>query len=632
MRRGSLWRKWDLHLHSPASFDYEDKSIVAGDIISNLLAAEIKAVAITDHHKIDINLIKELKRLGGSDITVFPGIEFRTELGGTPSVHMIAIFPEDCDVEDIWTKLQGTLGCTAADIIKKGGDGGFYVAFKEAATFIRKELNGLIMVHAGRKHGTIEQITNAHDFKQQVKEDLLKECIDLLEIGRIEDEKDYREIVFPDIGDTLPLIICSDNHNISNYKIKIPCWIKADPTFAGLKQVINEPIERVFLGELPDSIRRVELNKTKYIDKLIINKKANSHLKENWFGCEVPLNNGLVAIIGNKGSGKSALTDILGLLGNSKRTAFFSFLNDDKFKQPKENKAENFEASVTWVSGISHEANLNAKVSREAVEVIKYIPQHYLEEICTELKGLKETNFDRELKSVIFSHVREVDRLGQSTLDGMINYKTKEIYKEIDILKNELHEINLQIIDLEDQLTDENQRSIQNQIELKDAELRVHDALKPKEVIKPETNFATQIIMDDISNEIEKKKKEKDEIEQKVEELSSKQGLEVQRSSIADKLLAEIDNIERQYANFLSNSTDHFEKLGVNIGDVIYLFTHKEPINIIKEGIDQKIRDIGMLLDQSNEKSLAYRSTELGQEISELRANLDAPNKQYQMY
>jgi ABC-type lipoprotein export system ATPase subunit len=544
---------------------------------------------------------------------------------------MIAIFPEDSDVEDIWTKLQGKLGITDADISKIGDDK-FYVEFRKTADLVRNELNGLIMVHAGHKHGTIEEITNALKFKQQVKKDLVEECIDLLEIGKIEDEKDYREIVFPNIENTLPLIICSDNHNILNYKLKVPCWIKADPTFAGLKQVINEPIDRVFLGELPDSIRRVELNKTKYIDKLIINKIANSQLKEKWFDCEVPFNNELVAIIGNKGSGKSALTDILGLLGNSKNTDFFSFLNGDKFKQPKENKAVKYEATITWMSGISNKASLNADVSREDVEIIKYIPQHYLEEICTELKDLKKTNFDKELKSVIFSHVGEVNRLSQSSLDGMITYKTKEIYREIDILKNELHEINQQIVSLEGQLTDENRRSIQNQLELKKEELRMHDTLKPKVVIRPETNPDMQKTSDGISKEIILKNQEKELIDIKIGELTQNQALEVKRYSVTEKLLAEIDNIERQYNSFAIICTKYLSELGIHIEDIINLSINREPINSIKQKIRQKIKESENLLDQSNEISFAKKRAKLDSEIDELREKLDEPNKQYQFY
>ncbi len=30
--RGSLWHRWDLHFHTPSSFDYEDKSAKLGNI------------------------------------------------------------------------------------------------------------------------------------------------------------------------------------------------------------------------------------------------------------------------------------------------------------------------------------------------------------------------------------------------------------------------------------------------------------------------------------------------------------------------------------------------------------------------------------------------------------------------
>ena len=74
MNRGSEWRQWDLHFHTPASYDYDDNSVTNQDIINGLVANEISAVAITDHHFIDVPRIKELQDLGRGKITVFPGI------------------------------------------------------------------------------------------------------------------------------------------------------------------------------------------------------------------------------------------------------------------------------------------------------------------------------------------------------------------------------------------------------------------------------------------------------------------------------------------------------------------------------------------------------------------------------
>jgi len=64
------------------------------------------------------------------------------------------------------------------------------------------------------------------------------------------DEDGYINVVFPAIGKHLPMIICSDNHNIKKYVLKENCWIKADCSFEGLKQVIYESKQRVRIQAL----------------------------------------------------------------------------------------------------------------------------------------------------------------------------------------------------------------------------------------------------------------------------------------------------------------------------------------------------------------------------------------------
>jgi exonuclease SbcC len=158
--RGSLWRKWDLHFHTPSSFDYQNKGITNVAIIDGLKKAGIGAVAITDHHFMDFARILELKELAGEDITIFPGIEFRSELGGKDSIHFIGIFPEDCDPEHVWLQIQVPLKLTRKDIEARGGDDAIYVKMEEAAAIVHKN-NGLISVHAGKKSNSIEIIRNS---------------------------------------------------------------------------------------------------------------------------------------------------------------------------------------------------------------------------------------------------------------------------------------------------------------------------------------------------------------------------------------------------------------------------------------------------------------------------------------
>jgi exonuclease SbcC len=113
---GSQWGKWDLHFHTPSSFDYQKKDVRDDEIVNGLIGAGVVAVAITDHHLVDPERVKHLQLLGAGRLTVFPGIELRSELGGSESVHLIGIFSESADPDLIWTKLQGKLNLTQEDV------------------------------------------------------------------------------------------------------------------------------------------------------------------------------------------------------------------------------------------------------------------------------------------------------------------------------------------------------------------------------------------------------------------------------------------------------------------------------------------------------------------------------------
>ena len=566
--------------------------------------------------------------LAGDRLTVFPGIELRSELGGRESVHLIGIFAEDCDLNDIWTKMQGKLTMTHLDVARKGIDK-FYVPFRDSANVIHG-LNGLVSAHAGKKSNSIENIANEEAFKQKVKEDLAKDCIDILEIGRLSDEKDYKDTVFPDIGFKLPLVICSDNHRIDEYELKVPLWIKADTTFAGLKQVLNEPTDRVFLGDTPPVKNRVEQNRTKYIKSVSISKTADSELSEIWFDCTVPFNHELTAIIGNKGSGKSALSDTLGLLGNSAHNESFSFLHIDKFQ--KKNKAKNFEATLNWESGPSECKNLNDKVDKHAVETIKYLPQNHLETICTELKEIGDSQFDRELKAVIFSHVDEVNKLGKESLEDLIKYKTQETYKAIDILKDGLRTINLEIVSLEEHLTENYRVTISNQLAEKERIIAAHNESKPIEVKRPTNDPTTREIIAAAIKKIEKNQTAIKNLTGKIKSCSDKQKKQVKRKAVADNLLEKFENFNKQYEAFKENCTADIEELGLVLDDVLKIEIKLELVEKIRDETSKQINILSKDLDPNNAGGLVYKKVIKEKEVEKLRKELDKPNQQYQNF
>jgi hypothetical protein len=296
---GSVWRKWDLHFHTPSSYDYDNKSITNQEIINVLEKENIEAVAITDHHLIDIDRINELKKLAGNRITIFPGIEFCSSSRGQEPIHFIGIFPENCNLKYIWDEIR-----SKTDIEKKKQQEGkkeeeIYCDLIPTSNII-KDLGGIISIHAGRKSNSIEKITNSLPVNMAEKEDIAK-YVDIFELGQERDQEDYIDNVFPKIGKH-PMIICSDNHNANEYHLKQCCWIKANPSFEGLKQILYEPEpgERVYIGIIkPDRKKEYQ----------VIKKIIFSNTKD--FPDEILFNQNLCSIIGSRSSGKSALINYL---------------------------------------------------------------------------------------------------------------------------------------------------------------------------------------------------------------------------------------------------------------------------------------------------------------------------------
>ncbi len=82
-------RKVDLHVHTPRSTCYKDKSVTTQQILSAVLNAGLDAIAITDHHTFEGAVeLRDAARESG--LTVFPGIELTTREG-----HFLGIFEVD---------------------------------------------------------------------------------------------------------------------------------------------------------------------------------------------------------------------------------------------------------------------------------------------------------------------------------------------------------------------------------------------------------------------------------------------------------------------------------------------------------------------------------------------------------
>lgn len=87
---GLKFRQMDLHVHTPASKDFIDKTITAQQIVQASIDANLEMIAVTDHNSSEwIDKVVEASK--GTSLKVFPGVEL-TCTGGQGGIHVIALF------------------------------------------------------------------------------------------------------------------------------------------------------------------------------------------------------------------------------------------------------------------------------------------------------------------------------------------------------------------------------------------------------------------------------------------------------------------------------------------------------------------------------------------------------------
>ena len=380
MNRGSEWHKWDLHFHTPSSYDYEDQSVTNNDIVNGLLANGVEAVAITDHHIIDVAAIRELQKIAAGRVTILPGIEFLSDARGKDPIHFIGIFPENCDLDFVWEQIKNKTNI--ARIYSSGAQvNEIYNRLPETCALIH-ELGGLVSIHAGSKSNGIDKITNSLPHYEAQKEDIA-ECIDIFDMGKEDDFEGYRKFVFPSLKKIYPMVLCSDNHDIKNYSVRQNCWIKGMPNFAGLKQIVFEPELRVRVqtSNPDDKLGRLVITEAEFEDTNGLFGKQTIYFNEN-----------LNSIIGGKSSGKSLLLHSMANAIDAGQVGRIA----DALNIPRYYFNGDFRLKVKWKDGYESILSSDNDDNRK----ITYIPQLYI-------NYLAERNNEEELNSLLISILRQ---------------------------------------------------------------------------------------------------------------------------------------------------------------------------------------------------------------------------------
>ena len=180
------------------------------------------------------------------------------------------------------------------------------------------------------------------------------------------------------LGGSRPCFHGSDAHSLEKLfapDMKRYCWIKADTTYEGLRQTLLEPEDRVWIGEQPPAqhqnsktIRSVRLSDTGGMFEEI----------------SLPLNPGLVAVIGQKGMGKSALVECIAYGGGG-----WVAYKGGTFIEPAKRLVAGVTVELTWADGSSEIVSLGQPYTGEAKTSRYVFCKRFVRTslVCTEREG-----------------------------------------------------------------------------------------------------------------------------------------------------------------------------------------------------------------------------------------------------
>jgi hypothetical protein len=207
------------------------------------------------------------------------------------------------------------------------------------------------------------------------------------------------------------------------------CWIKADPTFEGLRQVMYEPEDRVFIG--PNNPTPIKSSFT--IEKIEFTQGSiNSELKI--VDTSIELNPALIAVPGGKGSGKTAFVD---LIANCYEDRAASLDKNSFIKRIVNGNSPNLKVSLSLKNG----SDFSKKVFEKLVITdggIAYIAQGELESYIDVGSNLAE-----HIHNLIFSSpnvlnsVAKYDYLSASEDTSDIATQLKESCEYIDQIEKD---------------------------------------------------------------------------------------------------------------------------------------------------------------------------------------------------
>jgi hypothetical protein len=452
--RGSLWHRWDPHLHAPGTLLSDQ---FKGDWDAYLAAVDessplIEALGVTDYFCIETYREVRRRKAAGALPRVkllFPNVELRLDIGtdSNKGVNIHLLFsPQDPNHEEEIQRILGHLrweydgtqfSCTLRELAQLGraydksqanedaalrvGANQFKAPFGQLRELFRRDAwlqqNCLVAVAGSSTDGTAGLQTDASmdGTRREVERfaDIVFAGTPKQRVFWLGQHPEHdKNVIEERYGFLKPCLQGSDAHRSERVGISPKdrcCWIKGDLSFEALRQAVVEPAERVWLGPEPPPATRQAISDVHWVDA--------PWLKGNG----LPLNPGLVAVVGPRGSGKTAFVDLIAASSG----ALSGALSDSSFlKRASEPVDLLGPAQVTteWRDASPMTATLSDAVlgaaTRDSYEEVCYLSQKFVERLCSSV-GLA-IELRSEMERVVFEATDPMERQEANDFDSLV--------------------------------------------------------------------------------------------------------------------------------------------------------------------------------------------------------------------
>ena len=485
--RGSEWRRWDLHIHTPDTLKNDNFNVSAGEdrwskFYKTILDYNcnpgnsqkvVSVIGITDYFSVE-NYRKVIANVDFSKLIplILPNVELRLMPSSkSAALNLHCIFNPSLTPDDIEERFLAKLefpynetpyNATPRSLIqlgrklfnnesidemtaKKKAISQFVVDISTLRNVFAKDKklreNAIIILPNGGRDGVSGIGCSSGQQRDSGFATVQNELYKLSDAIFSSKQKDIDyflgkgpdspQEVINRCGKLMPCLHGSDAHDYDSIfepDGKRYCWIKADCTFEGLRQIIYEPEARVRISEL-----KPEEKKPYYvIDKIVINDPE-------FINTPIFFNENLTCIIGGKSTGKSVLlNNIANTIDSVQVASKLSIANDERilsasYPSPK--------LVVKWRDGTE-----STKMDVHNRKIV-YIPQTYLNrlaDITTE-----KNDIDNIIEGVLLQD--ESIKSGYDLMNKKITENKaiidKTIYDLISV-KNQIDELRNKILEL----------------------------------------------------------------------------------------------------------------------------------------------------------------------------------------